>query len=74
MPVELPQDIETLVGRALRRQVRLPEFSQPVYIREAERNGRYPQGARISPQPPLPLQRRSLLQWRFCSLHFMIRE
>ncbi len=36
MPVEPPLDIETLVSRALRRQVRLPEFSQPVYIEDGQ--------------------------------------
>src|SRR2546426_9183790 len=36
MAAELPLDIETLIHRALRQQVRLPEFSQPVYIEEAQ--------------------------------------
>src|SRR2546426_3006774 len=36
MAAELPLDIETLIHRALRQQVRLPEFSQPVYIEDAQ--------------------------------------
>ena len=35
MPAELPLEIETLIHRTLRQQVRLPEFSQPVYIEDA---------------------------------------
>ena len=36
MPAELPLDIHALIRRALHRQVRLPEFSQPVYIEDAQ--------------------------------------
>src|SRR5947209_11188077 len=36
MAAELPLDIETLIHRALRQQVRLPEFSQPVYIEDVQ--------------------------------------
>ncbi|HLQ30970.1 MAG TPA: hypothetical protein VK140_17170, partial [Ktedonobacteraceae bacterium] len=36
MPTELPLDIHALIRRALHRQVRLPEFSQPVYIEDAQ--------------------------------------
>src|SRR2546425_7554508 len=36
MPVDPPIDSQTLVSRALHRLVRLPEFSQPVYIEEAQ--------------------------------------
>ena len=36
MPAELPLDIHALISRALHRQVRLPEFSQSVYIEDAQ--------------------------------------
>ena len=36
MPAELPLDLHALIRRALHRQVRLPEFSQPVYIEDAQ--------------------------------------
>src|SRR5258708_37716714 len=36
MPVDPPLDIQDLVSRTLRRQVSLSEFSQPVYIEEAQ--------------------------------------
>src|SRR5260370_34006578 len=36
MPVDPPLDIQALVSSALRHQVRLSEFSEPVYIKEAQ--------------------------------------
>ena len=36
MSVEPPLDTENLVLRAVQRQVRLPEYSQPVYIEDAQ--------------------------------------
>ena len=36
MPVEPPLDTQELVQRAVHRQVRLPEYSQPVYIEDAQ--------------------------------------
>jgi len=36
MPVEPPLDTQNLVQRAVQRQVRLPEYSQPVYIEDAQ--------------------------------------
>src|SRR5712692_4181349 len=36
MPVEPSLDIQTLVSYTLHRQVRLPEFSQPVYIEDVQ--------------------------------------
>jgi superfamily II DNA or RNA helicase len=36
MPVDPPIDSQSLASRALHRLVRLPEFSQPVYIEEAQ--------------------------------------
>ena len=36
MPVDPPLDIQDLVSRTLRRQVSLSEFSQPVYIEDAQ--------------------------------------
>jgi SNF2 family DNA or RNA helicase len=36
MSVEQPLDTENLVQRAVQRQVRLPEYSQPVYIEDAQ--------------------------------------
>src|SRR5260370_24407344 len=36
MPGDPPIDSQTLVSGALHRLVRLPEFSQPVYIEEAQ--------------------------------------
>src|SRR6266700_1078970 len=36
MPVDPPLDIQALVSSALRHQVRLSEFSEPVYIEEAQ--------------------------------------
>src|SRR5258708_31873288 len=36
MPVELPLDTQDLVQRAVHYQVRLPEYSQPVYIEDAQ--------------------------------------
>src|SRR5260370_38716270 len=36
MPVDPPLDIQALVSRALHHQVRLSEFSEPVYIEEAQ--------------------------------------
>src|SRR5881275_1577605 len=36
MPVEPPLDTQNLVLRAVQRQVRLPEYSQPVYIEDAQ--------------------------------------
>jgi hypothetical protein len=36
MAVDQPFDIESLVRSVLHRQVRLPEYSQPVYIEDAQ--------------------------------------
>ena len=36
MSVEPPLDTENLVLRAVQHQVRLPEYSQPVYIEDAQ--------------------------------------
>ena len=36
MSVEPPLDTQNLVQRAIQRQVRLPEYSQPVYIEDAQ--------------------------------------
>jgi hypothetical protein len=36
MSVEPPLDTQNLIGRAVQRQVRLPEYSQPVYIEDAQ--------------------------------------
>jgi hypothetical protein len=36
MPVEPPLDTQELVQRAVQHQVRLPEYSQPVYIENAQ--------------------------------------
>jgi len=36
MPVDPPLDIQDLVSRTLRQQVSLSEFSQPVYIEDAQ--------------------------------------
>ncbi len=36
MPVEPPLDTHDLVQRAVHHQVRLPEYSQPVYIEDAQ--------------------------------------
>src|SRR6266487_4296250 len=36
MSVEPPLDTQNLVQRAVQRQVRLPEYSQPVYIEDAQ--------------------------------------
>ena len=36
MSVEPPLDTQNLVQHAVQRQVRLPEYSQPVYIEDAQ--------------------------------------
>src|SRR5438309_6421516 len=36
MPVEPPLNTQQLVQRAIHHQVRLPEYSQPVYIEDAQ--------------------------------------
>ncbi len=36
MPVDSPLDIQALVSRASHHQVRLSEFSEPLYIEDAQ--------------------------------------
>jgi hypothetical protein len=36
MPVEPPLDTQELVQRVVHHQLRLPEYSQPVYIEDAQ--------------------------------------